>query len=327
VLTVLLIGIAGLAQFVLAPSTGRVAVQLLITIGLVVGIQVFVGNSGILSFGHVSFFAVGAYVAGVAAMKPSLRDFQVTAVPSWLADRSLGFWPALLLAVAVGVTWAALTGFFVARMKTTVIAMATLALLVVTFNVVNSWESATNGNQGLAGVPQLTSTSVALGVTIVITGAAYLFAASPTGLRLQATREDEVAARALGVSVCRARFWGWLLSGVLVSLAGAVWALNARAFAPSQFSFEEMFALLAMLVVGGLGSVSGAVTGAVALTVLTELIRTGQEALAESGAATLPGLIQLSTAAIIIVVLVVRPLGLTNGREPRLSLPRRKAST
>jgi branched-chain amino acid transport system permease protein len=306
-------------EFLLDRSLGRVAVSLVLTIGIVIAIQTFTGNSGILSFGHLVFFGLAAYFTAFIVLPVAAKQSQTPGLPTYLLEAQYPPIVAVLVSVAAGLVVGALSGAFIARMKAAVVGMATLALLVASHTVINAWGGVTNGNQGLASIPKEVDIVAALVTTAVIAGVALLFAASPAGLRLQATREDEDAARALGISVGRARFWGWLISAVLSSLAGSVWALNVRAFAPDQFYFEQTFAILAMLVVGGIGSVSGAVVGALGLTVLTELARSGQEAIQDNGGLALPGLIQLTTAAIIIIALILRPQGLLGGKELGIS--------
>jgi branched-chain amino acid transport system permease protein len=317
ILTALFVGVGLLTENVLSFSEQRLAVEFLLLCAIVVSIQTYVGNSGLLSFGHVSFFAVGAYAAALAAIPPSTKERLVPDLPGWLAGLETGIATSMMVAVVAVVAFAVFTGVPIARMHESVIPMATLALLVMTFTVVNLWDGVTRGTRGLVSVPDLVTTWTAVASTSVICGLALLFAASPWGLRLQVVREDSVAAAVLGVSVAWSRFVGWMVSAVLMAAASTVWALNSLAFGPEQFFFEETFALLAMLIIGGMKSVSGAVAGAGLVTLLSEALRhvRGGFTLGPIEVGELSGLTSMVIALCILVVLVWRPEGLVGHRE------------
>lgn len=317
ILAVVFVVVSLLIDHVFGRGHQRVATEFLLVASLVVAIQSYVGNSGLISFGHVSFYAIAAYVAGLAVLPASKKARQVPDLVPLLRDIEVGLWAAIGLAVVAVVIFAAVIGVPFARMSASVVSAATLALLVLTHSVINLWLRVTRGPQGLSGVPDLVDTKTVLISALFIAGAALAFRASPWGLRLQAVREDEVAAAALGIDVAITRFVGWMVSAVLMAIGGAVWALNALAFAPSKFYFSDTFALLAMLVIGGLGSVTGAVLGAAAITVLAEALR-GFESGKTIGPVTLPelpGIVQMATAVLILLVLVWRPNGVLGNSE------------
>ena len=196
-------------------------------------------------------------------------------------------------------------------------AMATLALLVMMHAIFSNWETVTRGTIGLYGIPRGINLWVALSGIIIIIGLALLFKASPTGLHLQASREQPLAAQTIGINLVRVRLIGWLVSGALMGSAGALWAQNILAFGPDQFYFVETFTVLSMLVIGGLGSVSGAVVGAAVVTVVSELLRDleGGFTLGPLSIPELPGLVQLAVAVLIMIILIYRPEGLLGQRE------------
>ncbi len=325
VIAAVLIIVTVLGTTVLPRSLGRVATDFVLMVGLILGMQTFVGNSGIISFGHVSFFGVASYVAALAIMSPSDKRQQTPDLPAFIMDAQWGFWGAIGAVILAVLVWGAISGGVVAKMKAEVASMATLALLVLTYSLIVASNGITRGAQGLASVPRIVDEWGILISTLVIAGVALLYAASPWGLRLQAIREDESAAQALGISIAKTRFIGWMVSAVLVGIGGAMWAMNSRAFAPDQFYFGETFSLLAMLVVGGIGSVSGGLVGALVITVVDELMRGVQDWSKDTGLGDLPGLLQLATAALIIIVLIFRPTGILGGRELGLAMFRRRS--
>lgn len=207
-------------------------------------------------------------------------------------------------------------------------AMATLALLVMTHTVFSNWEQVTRGTTGIFGVPRHVTLWIALAGAVATIAIALAFKASPLGLALQATRDDPLAARSLGINVPRVRLAGWIVSALLMGGMGALWAANALAFGPDQFFFAEMFMLLSMLVIGGMASVTGAVTGAAVVTVASELLRNAERGLTIGPLQLpeLPGAVQLVVALLIMVILVFRPAGLLGARELRVPL-RRSAIT
>ncbi|MBX3094024.1 MAG: branched-chain amino acid ABC transporter permease [Cryobacterium sp.] len=313
-----------LAEFVLDRGQSRMATEFMILASLVVAIQSYVGNSGLLSFGHVAFFAVGAYIAGLAAMSPEKKEQFLPNLPDWVISLEASLPLAILIAVIGVAIFAAFTGVPISRMHQSVIPMATLALLVMTHTVVNLWDDVTRGTRGLVSVPDLVTTWTVFATAVAITGAALLYAASPAGLRLQVVREDPIAAAALGIRVAATRFTGWMVSAVLMAIGSAVWALNSLAFGPEQFFFAQTFSLLAMLIIGGTGSVTGAIAGTAIVSVINESLR-GLErgfAIGPIQVPELPGLIQLVVALALLLLLIWRPAGLFGNRE--LSIPRRR---
>ncbi|MGC5586140.1 branched-chain amino acid ABC transporter permease [Ornithinimicrobium sp. W1665] len=323
-LAVLMLVVGVVGETMLGRSDQRVVVEFLLTAGMVIAIQCFVGNSGIISFGHVAFFGLAAYGTALAAIPADVKTDALPALPDSLASLELGLIGAVGVGVLVVTVFAVATGAPFSRMDVSVVPMATLAWLVVIHAVINRWNGLTGGPTGISRVPDLVGVPQALVTVLFITAVALLYGASPWGLRLQAVREDPVAAASLGIPVALTRFIGWMVSAVLMAVGGGMWALNALAFSPAQFFFAETFALLAMLVIGGLGSVTGAVAGAAAITVLSQLLRDLENGLSIGTLSlpALPGIIQLATAVLILGVLIWRPGGAFGNREIGDLLPR-----
>jgi branched-chain amino acid transport system permease protein len=147
--------------------------------------------------------------------------------------------------------------------------------------------------------------------------AARLFAASRAGLRNRAGREDDAAAAAIGIGVIGHRMAAWILSAVPMALAGAMFAHLIGAFSPKEFYFSLTLALLTMLIVGGMYSVTGAVAGALVVTVLVEILRRAEGGLALGPLTVGPlfGLTDIGLAAAILLAMRFRPKGLLGYRE------------
>jgi branched-chain amino acid transport system permease protein len=296
--------IAVLGDQLASPADLRVIVNFMIALVLVIAIQSFSGNSGIVSFGHVGFMGVGAYVAAILTIPPEIKADILPALPSFLRDNTVSFAPAVLIAAAIGAVVAGAFGLVLTRMREGAMAMATIGVLFIFFVVFDNWDEATRGATGLYGVPASTTVYTALAFAAVALFVSRAFRESNSGLKLRASRTDSLAAEALGANVVRLRFGAWVLSGALMGMGGALWAQFNIAFGPRQFFFALTFNLLAMLVVGGMGSVSGAVVGAFTVTAVFELMRRGEERI------DVPGLTQIVVALLILLVLYRRPNGL-----------------
>jgi branched-chain amino acid transport system ATP-binding protein/branched-chain amino acid transport system permease protein len=311
VAVVLLIAMAATRSFG-STASSRTFVVFLVNVMLVISLQVFIGNSGIVSFGHVAFMGIGAYTTALLSIPPFLRVSQLPNLPSILQTSHLGLVEVVLVSALVALIVAAVFGGAMIRMTEATMAMATLALLVVVHTFLQNATTFTRGSLGLAGVPVRTTVVVGTIAAIVFVLLGRLYKESNTGLRLRATREDALSAAALGTNVIRARYAGWLLSAAMMGAAGSFWAQSVIAFNANQFYFAITFALLAMLVIGGRTSVSGAVAGAAIITFLSDTLARVEQGV-RLGPWYLPkvtGTVQFAIALLIIVMLIVRPEGL-----------------
>jgi branched-chain amino acid transport system permease protein len=194
-------------------------------------------------------------------------------LPGPLADAQAGFVTALLLGTVAAAVVGAFVGFFLSRMREDAMSMATIGILVIAYVVASNWTHVTRGTAGIYGVPATTGLWTAFAVAVIVVTIAVYYRTTGAGLRLRASREDALAAAALGVDVPRLRLGAWIVSAALMGCGGAVWALFNLAFNAEAFYFTQTFSLLAMVVIGGLATVSGAVTGAVLVSIVTEILR------------------------------------------------------
>jgi branched-chain amino acid transport system permease protein len=284
---------------------------------IVLAIQVYSGNSGILSFGHLAFVGVGAYAAGILMLDPALKD-ALTGLPGFLQSAEFGFVPATLAAAALVAVVALVVGLPIVRLTGAAAVIAILSLVLIANVVFGNWTDVTRGAGGLYGVPFATTVAWALVWTVVAVFAARLFKDSASGLQLQASREDELAAPSVGVAVRAVRLRAWVLSGALCGIAGAVLAGAQGTVAPSYFFLQQTFIVIVMLVVGGMATVTGAVVGAGLITFVQEAVRGYEDRRVDLGIATfdrLTGLTQIVLVALILAVMYVRREGLVGRYE------------
>jgi branched-chain amino acid transport system permease protein len=293
-------------------SSSRTYVVFLVNVMLVVSLQTFIGNSGIVSFGHVAFMGIGAYMTALVTIIPAIKASVLPELPSTLADANLGLVPAIAVSALAALIVAAIFGGAIIRMTESTMAMATLALLVVIHTFFQNATTFTRGAVGLAGIPVRTTIGVAAVGAILFVLISRLYKESGPGLRLRASREDPLSAASVGTNVVRTRYGVWLLSAAMMGAAGSLWAQSVIAFNANQFYFAITFALLAMLVVGGRTSLTGAVAGAAIVTFLTDTLARVEQGVA-IGPWELPkitGTVQFVIAFLIIITLILRPEGI-----------------
>lgn len=287
---------------------------------IVVGLQIFTGNSGVVSFGHIAFVAIGAYSSALLTIPPAIKQSTFLDMPgflSWILDVELGTIEALLAGAGVATVFGILFAFPIVRLGGIQAGIATLAILVIVFVFNLQTSSITRGASTMIGVPLTTTLELALVCALIAIVVAFLFQQSKRGLRLRASRENERAAKSVGVRVPFERGVAWTLSTFFLGLAGALYGHFIVAFSPETFYFSLTFLTLAMLVVGGLTSVSGAVVGVVFMSGIAETLRRFElSGVGPIGANDVPpGTTQLGLALILLVTLIFRPKGITGGKE------------
>ncbi len=320
----------GLILLAVAASFGSLIIQreatiMLINVVLVVGIYSFSGLSGILSFGHVSFMAIGAYATALVTIPATQKASLLPDLPGFIGSVELAALPALAVIIACTLVFAALVAVPIMRLSGGAATIATFALLLVVHTVASNWEQVTRGQLTMIGVPTdttLTTAAVGAVVTVIVVA---LFQSSRVGLRLRASREDEYAAQGLGVNLRRDRFAAWMLSAALMAGGGLLYAQFLGSFNPDAFYIGITFTLIAMLVVGGLKSLSGAVTGVVVISVITYLLRQVEDGAIGSTFAR-SGLLEVSLALIMLAILILRRQGLLGVHEFGLPKFRRDKS-
>lgn len=300
-------------------SLDRTVVVSLINVVFVVALYVFVGNSGVWSFGHLSFAAVGAYSAGILVMPETLKGQMLPDAPGVL--RSLSMPP--VAAVIAGGGLAALVALIVviplSRIAGLSAGLATVALLISVRTVAGNWEAVTRAKKSLSGIPISTSRNSALAWAVVVIFVAWAYQRSSFGKRLRASKGDEVAAASAGIAIPLQRGIAFVLSAFFTGVGGALFALFLGSVGPDVFYLDMTFLVITMLVVGGADSLTGAVGGAVTVAVLAEVLRR-IEAGDLLGLATIPsrpGIQRMVLGGIVVLVLLRRPRGLVGANELR----------
>ncbi len=258
----------------------RLITMALIDAIIVLGMQVFIGNTGILSFGHIGFGAIAGYAFAVSAISPVEKMKRIPDAPFGLTDVNVDPLLAVLIALAATLVVALVVGLGLARsgaesgaVSATVI---TLALLFVTHEVARNWPAVTGGERaGLSfriggTLNGRVAIYVALLLAIVV---ARLYAQSRGGRLAVAAREDDLAARAMGVNPLVQQMVALLISVAIVSVGASLRVYEKGSILPGDFFFNLTLVTLVMLIVGGRRSVSGALLGVAVITAGRELAR------------------------------------------------------
>ncbi|WP_168253661.1 branched-chain amino acid ABC transporter ATP-binding protein/permease [Rhizobium leguminosarum] len=301
----------------LGPSLERLVLLTLINVMAVVGFNIYTGNSGILTVGHVGFFAIGAYTTALLTTPPDLKAEYLRHLPNFLANAEMGLPGSLLIVAAVSLILGVLTGLPLSRLRETSAIVATFGLLVIVNYVLKGATNITNGTKGIYGIPELVNLPIAYGLAFLTIAVAFAFKVSRWGLQLRAFQDNEVAATSSGIDPNRRLLEAWALSAVVLGVCGALFAHVIGAFQPHDFYLTLTFALIAMLVVGGKRSISGAVVGTLIITVLVEIVKpieSGRE-IAGIDLPAIWGLTQILLSVMILVVMYKRPAGIMGSRE------------
>ena len=310
----------------------RVVTVMFINMLLVVALQAFQGNSGLGSFGQFAFVTIGAYSSIWFSLGPQEKRRALPDMPRdwWLYRQHVDFVPAILIAAGITTVLGAIVGIAFVRLRGASFTIATFAFLIVINRVALQWSELTRGSRTVLGIPKYTGLGDAMVWASLGVLLAFLFKESSLGLKLRASREDEDAAASLGVNSALMRWCAWTFSVCLSAIGGALWAHFIQQFSSHNFYLKETFLIVAMLIIGGAGSVSGAVVGTIAVAMSQEglrqvenwvnIERSNGTWVADVVPFQLVGFTEIVIAVAMILVLIVRPTGLTGGRE--ITLPR-----
>jgi branched-chain amino acid transport system permease protein len=311
-----LVALAALVGTIVSTSTETYVINALVNVAIVVALYVFIGNSGVLSFGHISFVAVGAWAAGVLSMPVEEKPAIMPNLASLLRDHTIGNVWSLALAAAVGAAFALVVGLPLMRLSGLGAGIATFGVLEITHNVLRYWEKIGPGLNTFSAVPESTGLlQASLGAALAVV-VAFAYKRSRFGRLLSATREDAAAARAVGVSVYRQRLIAFVLSGALAGFAGGLYVHLLPVNTESVY-LDLTFITLAMLVIGGATSLWGAVVGALVVSGVDSFLAEAESGIHVFGQSLdLPaGTRIVVVGALMALVLILRPAGLTGGRE------------
>jgi branched-chain amino acid transport system permease protein len=279
-----------------------------ISITLAVSLNLINGLAGQFSIGHAGFMAVGGYTATYVTI---YHGQQIAGLVGSTLASSVGSSVAMVVSLVAGAAAAALAGLLVGipslRLKGDYLAIVTLGfgeiIRVIILNI-----PAVGGATGFTNPTPITNFFWIFAMAVLTIAIVRNIATSTFGRALAAIREDEIAAEAMGINTTRYKVLAFVISS---SLAGVAGGLSGQLFAnplnPQNLNFVKSIEVIVMIVLGGIGSITGAVFGATTITILPEALRTLDQ--------QLPGIRMVIYALLLILLMIFRPQGLLGRRE------------
>ena len=315
-------------------------IQILIYVMLAWGLNVVVGLAGLLDLGYVAFYAVGAYSYALLS-----EHF------------GFSFWLLLPMAGILAALWGVILGFPVLRLRGDYLAIVTLAFGEIIRLVLINWREVTNGAAGISGIPKVTlfgfadfnaSSDAYFGKVfgLAASGAYYkiflyylililclvtAFVTTrlrrmPIGRAWEALREDEIACRSLGINTTNTKLTAFAIGAMFAGFAGSFFAARQGFVSPESFVFMESAVILAIVVLGGMGSLPGIAIAAAVMIGGTEILREMTFLKAVFGPDFTPELYRMLLFGLAMVtVMVWKPRGFVGSREPSAFLHERKS--
>jgi branched-chain amino acid transport system permease protein len=317
ILAAILLALALISVAVGSRPFNQTMIDVFLRVTLVVGLYIFVGNSGVISFGHAGFTCLGGYAAAWLTMPPMMKQTLLPGLPEWLMQVQLPFWAGAGLAALWAALWAAVFGKILMRLSGIAASIATFAMLAMINTVYSNWESVTAATSSVVGIPIVRSIWPYLIAAVLAVVIAWAHAISRSGLALRAARDEPTAASASGIDLPRERLIAFVVSGAVMGMGGALFANSIGVVTPDTFYLGLTFITLSMLVVGGVGSLSGAVLGVLILSGLIQALRWLEAGVDIGGTQfALPnGIQEIALGIVMIVILAFRPTGIMGNKE------------
>ena len=285
---------------------------------LVLSLNLSNGFTGVFSLGHIGFMALGAYVSAILTLPLREKHEYLPNLPIGLAGLHfdfrlgafpLGFLTATVLAGLLVALVALLVGLVLMRLSGHFVAVATLGFLVIVRVVLFNADNLTRGSRTFSNVTPYTNLWWVWAWALLTVYIVWRIKHSPYGRAMFAQREDPWAAQSIGIEIMAPRLLAFVVSAFFTAVAGSLYAHFITSFSPTVFYFDLTFKIITMLVVGGMGSVSGSIVGTVLVVGLTEVLRRIEDP------SQLYGMSGIVLAVIFILIIIFRREGILGQRE------------
>ncbi|MEA4856319.1 MAG: branched-chain amino acid ABC transporter permease [Solidesulfovibrio sp.] len=290
-----------------------------INIILALSLNLIYGFTGLFSLGHAGFMAIGAYVCSILIMTPDQKDMLFLLQPAydWVAAAHAPFFVAVLAGGAVAALFGALVGIPLLRLGDDYLGIATLGFAEIIRVVANNIPRLTNGALGFKGIPAFANLWWNYGWALLTLYVLVRLLQSNTGNVLKAIRDNEIAAKAMGVDVFRYKLVSFTVGSFFAGVGGALLASLLTTIDPKMFLFTLTFNVLMIVVAGGLGSMTGSVLAGIGITVLLEWLRIVENPVDFLGFSLpgIPGMRMVVFSLALIVIILFRREGLMGTRE------------
>jgi branched-chain amino acid transport system permease protein len=285
---------------------------------LVLSLNLSNGFTGVFSLGHIGFMALGAYVSAILTLPLREKQEYLPNLPGWLAGVHfdfrlagfpLGFLTATMIAAFLVSLVALLVGLVLMRLSGHFVAVATLGFLVIVRVLLFNADNLTRGSRTFSNVTPYTNLWWVWGWALFTVYIVWRIKRSPYGRAMFAQREDQQAAQSIGIEVMPTRLLAFVVGAFFTAVAGSLYAHFITSFSPTVFYFDLTFKVITMLVVGGMGSVSGSIIGTATIVGLTEVLRRIEDP------SQLYGISGIVLAVLFILIIIFRREGLLGQRE------------
>jgi branched-chain amino acid transport system permease protein len=279
-----------------------------------------IGFTGMFSLGHSGFMCVGAYTAAILTMSPASKEliYYMEPINPLLARIQWPIFPAIIMAGLVAAVFGILVGIPALRLRDDYLAIATLGSAEIIRIVVTNTISITNGSLGLKDIPSINSIWVYWGSAIVTIIVLKRIINSSWGYAFMAIRDNEIAAEAMGISIFKHKLLSFTIGAFFAGVAGALMGFIITSIDPTMFRFLFTFQILLIVVLGGMGSLTGTVISSIVITIMMEVLRFVEGPIDLFGILSIPGLpgmrMVIFSIGLLMVILFYRQ-GLMGTRE------------
>ena len=317
ILSVLLIIIGLITAYFGSRYQLRLVYSAYVNLLVVLGLQVFMGNARITNLSHSAFMGIGAYAAAICVTPQNIKALSLPSAPWGLNAFSIDPISSALIAIAITGVVAFLVGLFIVRLSGIGATIVSLAFLVIIHSLFLYRTDIFKGNQAFFGIPQVFNLTSVVILAALVVFAVRIFRESKIGVALRASADDEIGALSMGVDMYRLRLIAWVFSVMLLAVAGIAYAYFLGTISARPFYFNHVFLTLAMLIFGGMRTVTGAVLGTFLISLGLEMVRwleTGPIVLGVDLPEVL-GLSGIALGAVIVLTMALRPSGIMGETE------------
>lgn len=282
-------------------------------------LNLVLGFTGMFSLGHAGFMCIGAYTAAILTMSPASKQliYYMQPIVPMLANVQWPIFPAILAAGLVAAIFGILIGIPALRLRDDYLAIATLGFAEIIRIVITNTVSITNGSLGLKDIPSVKSLWVYWGCAIITLIILKRVINSSWGYAFRAIRDNEIAAEAMGINIFKHKLISFTIGAFFAGIAGALMGFLLTSIDPTMFRFLFTFQILLIVVLGGMGSLTGSVISAVVITIAMEALRVVEEPITLFTVTIpgLPGMRMVIFAILLLMVILFYRQGLMGTKE------------
>jgi branched-chain amino acid transport system permease protein len=286
---------------------------------LALSMNLILGFTGMFSLGHAGFMCIGSYVAAILTMSPASKEiiYFMEPIHPLLANVEWPILPAILLGGLVAAFFGFLIGFPALRLRDDYLAIATLGFAEIIRIIITNAIPITNGALGLKNIPSVSSMLVYWGCAIITIIVLVRLINSSWGYAFKAIRDNEIAAQAMGINIFKHKLMSFTIGAFFAGIAGALMAFLITSIDPTMYRFTFTFQILLIVVLGGMGSLTGSVIASIIFAIAMEWLRFVEQPMNLFGLAIpgIPGMRMVIFSITLLLIILFYRQGLLGTRE------------